>query len=272
MKREWWMILRAATIIGLLITFPNTAMFRPISVHAFRFMTTGCQIQRRHRMTRTTLTASFRRSSSASCKGIPATSTTLNNSSISKTNGSTEDRSQNTSLLLNLSTVRMEELETLVTSWGFPKYRASQVYHWIRQRGITDVDQMTNIPKDLRQKLSACSKPSSLQLVLEQTSQKDGTIKRAYKCYDGQIIESVLMAYEDGRYTACISSQAGCAQGRSRKTTRNRNMLKYVIVFSFPYRFKNLTPFFFCSKKYIYVSFRVRFLCNGSNGTFSTVE
>jgi 23S rRNA (adenine2503-C2)-methyltransferase len=116
--------------------------------------------------------------------------------------------------LLNLSTVQLEELETLVTSWGFPKYRASQVYHWIRQHGITDVNDMKNIPKDLKQKLSACTQPTSLRLVLEQISQKDGTIKRAYQCQDGQIIESVLMAYEDGRYTACISSQAGCAQGR----------------------------------------------------------
>ena len=78
--------------------------------------------------------------------------------------------------------------------------------------GVTDVDQMTNIPKALRAQLLEFSKPSILEIATEQIS-KDGTIKRAYRCHDGQLIESVLMPYEDGRYTACISSQAGCAQG-----------------------------------------------------------
>lgn len=71
---------------------------------------------------------------------------------------------------------------------------------------------MSNIPKTLRAQLSEFAKPSILEIALEQQS-KDGTIKRAYRCHDGQLIESVLMPYEDGRYTACISSQAGCAQG-----------------------------------------------------------
>jgi len=71
---------------------------------------------------------------------------------------------------------------------------------------------MNNIPKKLRLQLTDYSKPAALELAFEAKS-KDGTIKRAYKCWDGQIIESVLMPYEDGRYTACISSQAGCAQG-----------------------------------------------------------
>ena len=74
------------------------------------------------------------------------------------------------------------------------------------------MDQMSNIPKALKAQLQEFAKPSALKTVLELKS-KDGTIKRAYECVDGQVIESVLMPYEDGRYTACISSQAGCAQG-----------------------------------------------------------
>lgn len=113
---------------------------------------------------------------------------------------------------LNLSTATHEKLKAVISSWGFPKYRADQVYHWINERGITNTDEMDNIPKNLRQKLSTFTRSHALDLVYEQVS-KDGTIKRAYRCQDGQVIESVLMPYEDGRYTACVSSQAGCAQG-----------------------------------------------------------
>ena len=115
-------------------------------------------------------------------------------------------------LRINLSTISQAELETLITAWGHPKFRAAQVYQWIHKQGVTNVSDMNNLPKTLREQLLATTEPSSLELAFEQVS-KDGTIKRAYRCTDGQVIESVLMPYDDGRYTACISSQAGCAQG-----------------------------------------------------------
>lgn len=71
---------------------------------------------------------------------------------------------------------------------------------------------MNDIPKKLRTVLKERTTIGSLQLEVEQLS-NDGTKKRAYKLHDGQMIESVLMPYEDGRRTACISSQAGCAMG-----------------------------------------------------------
>jgi 23S rRNA (adenine2503-C2)-methyltransferase len=113
--------------------------------------------------------------------------------------------------LINLHTIPKEELEQVLQSWGFPKYRADQVITWVRQ-GVTDVDEMTNIPKKLRESLSDYASMGSLTLDTELIS-KDGTKKRAYRLWDGQLIESVLMPYDDGRYTACISSQAGCAMG-----------------------------------------------------------
>jgi 23S rRNA (adenine2503-C2)-methyltransferase len=115
--------------------------------------------------------------------------------------------------LLNLSTVTLEDLHTiLVDGWGYPKFRVKQVWNWIREQGVTDVDEMTNLPAKLRDQLHTFSVSAALTLAEEQVS-TDGTIKRAYRCADGQVIESVLMPYTDGRYTACISSQAGCAQG-----------------------------------------------------------
>jgi len=129
-------------------------------------------------------------------------------------NAITEEQSSQSQQLINLSTVTLPELETLlVECWGYPKYRVQQVWNWIRVQGVTDVTAMTNLPVALRTQLQQYSCLAALVLLQEWVSQHDGTIKRAYQCADGQVIESVLMPYEDGRYTACISSQAGCAQG-----------------------------------------------------------
>jgi hypothetical protein len=78
--------------------------------------------------------------------------------------------------------------------------------------GVTDFEMMKDLPLDLRSKLKTFFNVGVLTLVSEQIS-KDGTRKRAYRLQDGQLIESVLMPYNDGRRTACISSQAGCAMG-----------------------------------------------------------
>ncbi len=128
-----------------------------------------------------------------------------------------EPQSQNehtattTTQLVNLYTIKKNELEVILQSWGYPRYRADQVLTWVRQ-GATHVQDMVNIPKKLRQDLESHAHFGALTLDTEQVS-KDGTRKRAYRLWDGQLIESVLMPYDDGRYTACISSQAGCAMG-----------------------------------------------------------
>ncbi len=93
-----------------------------------------------------------------------------------------------------------------------PKFRAGQVRQWVYEKGMTDFSSMVDIPQGLRNSLAEDFVFGSLEKASEQVS-KDGTCKRAYKLYDGQLIESVLMPYEDGRRTACISSQAGCAMG-----------------------------------------------------------
>lgn len=114
--------------------------------------------------------------------------------------------------LVNLHAVTKEELEQVLTAWGYPRFRASQVYNWIREQGVTNIDDMNNIPVKLRNDLKEFSSLGALNLDSEEVS-KDGTRKRAYRLWDGQLIESVLMPYADGRHTACISSQAGCAMG-----------------------------------------------------------
>jgi len=115
--------------------------------------------------------------------------------------------------LINLQTITADELTTILTSWKEPKFRSKQILTWIRSEGVTDVNKMTNLPITLREKLLLYSTPGSLELVSNLISNRDGTVKRAYRLKDGPVIESVLMKYADGRNTACISSQAGCAMG-----------------------------------------------------------
>ena len=103
-------------------------------------------------------------------------------------------------------------LEDLLTSWGEPRYRAKQVHDWVYTKGQTEFALMTTLPKQLRERLEREATVGSMSVALEQCS-RDGTRKRLWKLHDDHLIESVLMAYDDGRRTACISSQVGCAMG-----------------------------------------------------------
>ena len=113
---------------------------------------------------------------------------------------------------VNLLSLSLGELETLLVSWGQPKFRAKQVWAFVADKGVRSFDEMSNLPKALRVQLSEHLSIGSLSVAIEQVS-KDGTRKRAYVLDDGQLVESVLMPYNDGRRTACISSQAGCGMG-----------------------------------------------------------
>ena len=112
----------------------------------------------------------------------------------------------------NLIELDQEGLEALMKRLNQPKFRAKQLYQWIYERGAQSFDEMTNLPKGLREALSRECRLGTLEINVEQQS-ADGTIKRLYRLEDGQFIESVLMPYRSGRQTACISSQAGCAMG-----------------------------------------------------------
>ncbi len=114
--------------------------------------------------------------------------------------------------LIDLYGLSQPELEDLLRGWGHQAFRAKQVWHWVHDKGVSSFEEMTNLPAQLRADLAEKSTLGTLEVATEQVS-KDGTIKRLYRLSDGQLIESVLMPYRDGRRTACISSQAGCAMG-----------------------------------------------------------
>jgi 23S rRNA (adenine2503-C2)-methyltransferase len=113
---------------------------------------------------------------------------------------------------MNIYAFSEEDLAKILKEWKEPSFRAKQITSWLYEKGTRDFDAMFDLPISLRKKLKEAFTVGTLQLISEQIS-KDGTKKRAYQLEDGQIIESVLMPYADGRRTACISSQAGCAMG-----------------------------------------------------------
>ncbi|MBL7760274.1 MAG: 23S rRNA (adenine(2503)-C(2))-methyltransferase RlmN [Sediminibacterium sp.] len=109
----------------------------------------------------------------------------------------------------NLRNCSLEELETLFTGWGEPKFRARQVYEWMWKKFAGSIDEMTNLSKPLREKLSAEFFIPKVQTHHSQYS-SDGTIKNRLQLHDGYYVESVLIP-TDKRMTVCVSSQVGCS-------------------------------------------------------------
>lgn len=105
------------------------------------------------------------------------------------------------------------ELTELVQELGQPKFRAKQLFKWLRQ-GVTDFDLMTNLPKAFRDVLKETCYIADVKIVKRLESKIDGTVKYVYELFDGEYIESVFMKYEHG-YTVCISTQVGCRMGCS---------------------------------------------------------
>lgn len=114
--------------------------------------------------------------------------------------------------MINLYELNPESLADLLSGWGEPRFRAKQVWSWLYEHRVSSLDQMKNLPKTLIARLEQETVLGTLQISAEQSS-GDGTLKRLYRLPDGQLIESVLMPYDDDRRTACISTQAGCAMG-----------------------------------------------------------
>jgi 23S rRNA (adenine2503-C2)-methyltransferase len=114
--------------------------------------------------------------------------------------------------MTDLYSLSLDALTELLESWGEPRFRAKQVWDWLYDKRVTHFDAMRNLPASLRQRLISETRIGAMTLAAEQES-RDGTVKRLYRLDDGQLIETVLMEYDDDRRTACISTQAGCAMG-----------------------------------------------------------
>ena len=113
--------------------------------------------------------------------------------------------------MTDLKSMTLEEITVALRAMGEPQFRGKQVFTWLH-RGITDFDQMINIPKSLREKLQAEYTLTVPTVARKQESKLDGTIKYLWELSDGNCIETVLMSYHHGN-TVCISSQVGCRMG-----------------------------------------------------------
>ncbi len=111
----------------------------------------------------------------------------------------------------NLLDFDLDGLADFCEGLGEKRFRATQLYRWVHQRGVSNFDDMTDIAKSFREKLKAKAHVASLKVLSRHTS-ADGTIKWLFDMGAGDAIEAVYIP-EDDRATLCISSQAGCAVG-----------------------------------------------------------
>ena len=114
-------------------------------------------------------------------------------------------------MMNHLRSMTQTELGQLLKDMGQPAFRAKQLYIWLH-RGVRTFDEMTNLPKALRDALEARFPLLPPEVVRKQESQKDGTIKYLWKLSDGNCVETVLMRYHYGN-TVCISTEVGCRMG-----------------------------------------------------------
>ena len=112
-------------------------------------------------------------------------------------------------VLKNIRTLSLPELKEYFERIGDKKFRAIQTYEWIWKQNVRSFDKMTNLGKDLRQKLA---ENFSFPAIVNDTTQisRDGTLKSRFKTHDGHFMEGVLIPTEN-RNTACVSSQIGCS-------------------------------------------------------------
>ena len=112
----------------------------------------------------------------------------------------------------DIRSLTKDELKEELVSIGEKPFRAKQIFTWLHKRRALSFDEMTDISKQLRGKLSERFYIYSPKIAEVQTSKKDGTKKYLFELNDGNLIESVFMKYRSWN-TACISSQAGCDMG-----------------------------------------------------------
>ena len=111
----------------------------------------------------------------------------------------------------NLLEFDLEGLAAFCERLGEKRFRATQLFRWIHQRGASSFDDMSDLAKSLREKLKTCAEMKPLAVITQHIS-GDGTIKWLFDVGGGDAVEAVFIP-EDDRGTLCISSQAGCAVG-----------------------------------------------------------
>ena len=111
----------------------------------------------------------------------------------------------------HIKSMTQPEIGAVLKELNQPAFRAKQVFNWLH-KGVRSYEEMTNLPKALRDTLAEKYPLHIPEVVRKQESQKDGTIKYLWKLSDGNCVETVLMRYHYGN-TVCISTEVGCRMG-----------------------------------------------------------
>ena len=112
---------------------------------------------------------------------------------------------------INLRSLLPEELAAVLKDMGQPAFRAKQLFSWL-SRGAAGFEEMTNLPKALREALAESYYLGAPKVLRKQVSAEDGTVKYLWGLRDGNAVETVVMRYHYGN-SVCISTQVGCRQG-----------------------------------------------------------
>lgn len=124
---------------------------------------------------------------------------------------STDNNTNKKETKCDLKSMSIDELKDWVQSVGQPAFRAKQIYQWFHVKLVGSTEEMTNLPKTLRELMDE-QKIYGVSVVTRLESKEDGTNKFLFRLHDGNVIESVLMRYKHGN-SVCISSQVGCRMG-----------------------------------------------------------
>ncbi|AKS37998.1 ribosomal RNA large subunit methyltransferase N [Anoxybacillus gonensis] len=111
----------------------------------------------------------------------------------------------------SIYSLRLEDLQSWVEQQGEKPFRATQIFEWLYKKRVTSFEEMTNIPKALRERLHEQFVITTLKTLVQQTS-KDGTMKFLFELHDGYSIETVLMRHDYGN-SICVTTQVGCRIG-----------------------------------------------------------
>ncbi|MGN1017105.1 MAG: 23S rRNA (adenine(2503)-C(2))-methyltransferase RlmN [Faecousia sp.] len=112
---------------------------------------------------------------------------------------------------MNLKSLTLPEMAAILKELGQPAFRAKQVFTWLH-KGARSYEEMSNLPKALREELAEKYPICPPKVVRKQESARDGTIKYLWELSDGNCVETVLMRYHYGN-TVCISTEVGCRMG-----------------------------------------------------------
>lgn len=112
----------------------------------------------------------------------------------------------------DIKSLSLDELKEEIAALGEKQFKAGQIYSWLHKRGAVVFSEMTDISKQLREKLEKNYDIYNCSIEKKLVSVYDDTVKYLFRLNDGELIESVVMKYKYG-YTICVSSQVGCKMG-----------------------------------------------------------